>query len=345
MSALSANFYRANMALLCATLVGCSRERPVASADSKEQPLRVRVVVVQREVAPAILEITGTVRPLERALIAAKIAGTVDSLPLTLGQTVRRGDLLVRLTAPEFGARLTQARAQLAQAQREDKRARDLAAAGADTADAAHAAAERLQAARAAMEEATAMLAYTEIRAPYDGRVARKYAYPGDLATPGSPLLALENLSAFQVETAVPVSVATHVKLGDALPVHVAGASDAMTGTVAEIAGAADPATHTLEMKLALPAAAAALSGRTAQIEFAGLPSAGLFVPAGAVTRFGQMERVFVVVAGRAQLRLVQTGATRGGRVELLAGVAAGESVIVSPPTALRDGQGVQTAP
>jgi hypothetical protein len=68
-------------------------------------------------------------------------------------------------------------------------------------------------------------------------------------------------------------------------------------------------------------------------------------VPASAITRFGQMERVFVVANSLAQLRLVKTGVTHGDRIELLAGVAAGENVIVAPPATLRDGQPVTSAP
>ena len=67
-----------------------------------------------------------------------------------------------------------------------------------------------------------------------------------------------------------------------------------------------------------------------------------LRVPAEAVTTIGQMERVFVARDGRAELRLVKAGAVRGGRVEILSGLAEGERVVVTPPAGLREGQPLQ---
>ena len=291
-----------------------------------------------------MVAITGTVRPVERAVIAAKISGTIESLPLTLGQVVRRGELLARLAAPELSARLAQARAQLEQAEREEKRDRALAASGADTAEAARASAEHLRAAQASAAEAEAMLAYVEIRAPYDGRVARKFAYAGDLATPGAPLLELESAAVLQVEAPVPASLASNLRLGHELSVQVAGATPT-TGRIVEIASAADSATRTVLIKLALATPDPAWSGRAARLELPGAATESLLVPASSISRFGQMERVFVVIDRRAQLRLVRAGTLHGDRIELLAGVAAGEEVIIAPPGTLHDGQPVISVP
>lgn len=331
-------------AMVVAVSAGCSRPHP-KSVPAEAVALRVHVVTARREVAPALVEVPGIVRPVERASIAARMAGTIDSLPLTLGQPVQRGDLLVHLHAPELAARLERARALLAQAEREAERNRKLAAAGADTTDAAQAAEERFLAARAAVAEAEALLAYTEIRAPYDGRIAQKFAYPGDLATPGSPLLLLERASALQVEAAVPASLAPEIKLGAELVVQISGVPAPTTGRVAELAAAADADTHTVLVKLDLVAAAAAWSGRAVRVQLLGEPAEALLVPTSAVSRFGQMERVFVEVGHKAQLRIVRTGATRGDRVEIFAGIAADENVVLAPPDTLRDGQPIITGP
>jgi RND family efflux transporter MFP subunit len=326
-------------------LVGCTRQPTDSLTATTQAPVRVQVASIQGDPIATIVEITGTVRPAERAVIAAKISGVIESLPLTLGQTVQRGELLVRLAAPELAARLAQTRAQLDRAEREEKRERDLAATGADTADAARAATERLRAARAALAEAEAMLAYTEIHAPYDGRVAQKLAYPGDFASPGQPLLVLESTAPLQIEAAVPASLATTLALGAPLSASVSNVATPFRCVVAEIAAAADPTTHTVLVKLALSASDAALSGRAARVELPGPRAETLLVPVNAITRLGQMERVFVVTGGKAQLRLVKTGATHGDRVELLAGVSAGEQFVVAPPATLHDGQPVAAAP
>ena len=74
--------------------------------------------------------------------------------------------------------------------------------------------------------------------------------------------------------------------------------------------------------------------------------SATLVVPESAVTLFGQMERVFVVDAGgRAGLRIVKTGAKQNNMVEILAGLSAGEKVVVEGAATLRDGQPLEIQP
>lgn len=329
------------MAIL--SLSSCSRKRAEAPAPALTS-VRVQVTTVQREVAPAIIEVPGIVRPAERATIAARIPGVIETLSVTLGQSVKRGELLVGLATPELSARLAQARVQLEQAEREEKRNRELASSGADTADAARAAAERLRSASAAVAESEAMLAYAKICAPYDGRVAQKLVYAGDLATPGLPLLVFERASALQVEAAVPASLAPALMLGAEFAIQVSSVAAPTTGTVTEIAAAADPVSHTVLVKLDLSSPDPAWSGRTVRVQLRGEPAETLLVPTGCVSRFGQIERVFVVADTKAVLRLVKTGALHGDRIELLAGVTAGETIVLAPPGTLRDGQPILAA-
>jgi Cu/Ag efflux protein CusF len=69
--------------------------------------------------------------------------------------------------------------------------------------------------------------------------------------------------------------------------------------------------------------------------------TAALRVPASAVVQRGQMEMVFVVSDGKAQLRLVKIGKRIGAEVELVSGVSAGEKVVVADAAGLLDGQPV----
>src|SRR5689334_8462593 len=105
-------------------LAGCSRRAP--SAAEAMPPMRVQAVAVQRESLPVILETSGTVRAVQRAAIAAKVSGAIATLTVTLGQRVNAGEVLVAISAAELTARVAQARAQLAQVERELARERTL---------------------------------------------------------------------------------------------------------------------------------------------------------------------------------------------------------------------------
>ena len=66
----------------------------------------------------ALIEVAGTLQAAENAVIAAKVTGTVTKVPVVLGSSVKKGDLLVAISVGEIDARLSQAEAQLTQARR-----------------------------------------------------------------------------------------------------------------------------------------------------------------------------------------------------------------------------------
>lgn len=329
----------ASVAVFALTFAGCGRHEPAATAVPELPPAQVRLAKVRAHEAPALTETTGTVRPVQRAVLAAKVMGTIEELPVTLGQSVRAGEVLVKISAAEISARLLQAQAQLNLARRDLERERDLLEKGASTAETVNSLQDRVALTEAMVREAEAMLGYATLRAPFDGVVARKLVNAGDLASPGQPLLEIEGLGAFEIETSVPDSLAGALRIGLPIAVEIPAAGLHFEGRLAELSSAADPLARTVMAKIAVPANAAVRSGQFARVQVPGAPVRVLLVPAAAVSHFGQLERIFVASNGRAQLRLVKTGATRGDRIEIASGIDADESVVVDPPAGLRDGQ------
>ena len=324
-------------------LAGCDRHDS-AAARAESPPLPVRTVLATLEQLPILLEVPATVRPAERAIIASKLTGTVASFPLGLGQAVAAGDVLLTLNAPEAEARLRQAQAQLAAATRTAERERTLVAKGVNAPDAQRDAEDRLRYAQAAAAETEALLAYATVRAPFAGVMTEKHVLPGDLATPGLPLLVLESTFHLRAEGTIPEKTAAGLHPGDTLAVLLDDGAASVSGRLEEISAAADAVSRSVLVKVALPDGAAR-SGQFARLQVGNTLAGTLLVPAGAVTRFGQMERIFVVEQGRAVLRLVKTGRSLNGRSEILSGLNAGERVVLTPPPALRDGQPVTVQP
>jgi len=322
-------------------LAGCSRGPDSAPTDHPASvPVHTAIATSTR--TPRTQAVAGTVRPFERATLAAKVTGTVATTHLVVGQAVSAGEVLVTLQADEIGARSEQAQAALAQAEREYEREHSLETKGASTADAVHAADDRRRQARAAAQEAAAMLTYTQIAAPFSGVVTGEMVKPGDLATPGRPLFEIEGTDRLRAEVQVPESLALPA---NGTRVAVVLDDTTLQGQLAELSPSADPVSRTRLAKIDLPASAPARSGQFVRVLWPVDDEVALTVPAAAVSVLGQMERVFVVTAGHAQLRLVKTGARDGDRVEIAAGLDAGETVVVAPPAALRDGQPVEIQP
>lgn len=326
---------------LVVLLAGCG-DRESADSSATAAPVAVQVATVRRAVLPVTRLLAGNLRPLDRATVAARTAGTVAQADFSLGQVVNAGDVVVRLSAPELQARQDQALASLDQAKRELAREKELAATGASASDALRAATDRVRINEAAWREAVAVLGQTIIPAPFAGVITRKYAYQGDVAHPGAPLFELEARGHLRAELQVPetlpapgVGSALRIDLGDGFVV----------GTLEELSPSADPSTHNREARVGLPAGVVARSGQFVRAEWPAGSIEGLVAPAACVGLFGQIERVFVVTAGHAELRLVRPGPASGTEVRILSGLAEGETVIVSPPASLRDGDAVRVIP
>lgn len=329
------------VALAFASAIGCSRGHDESRARAPETgpAIPVTVAPVERLTTPRLIEVPGTVRPVDRATVSAKVMGTIDSIAITLGQRVARGDVLLTISAAEIEARLAQAEARLEQVTRDYEREKGLLADGASTDAAVRSLESEQRAARAGVAEARTMLSYTRITAPFDGVIAARFVNEGDLATPGVRLVEIEGIGRLRVETEVPESLGT---IAPGTPVGVQVAGNDIQGTLAEISAAADEQSRTVFAKIDLPAGAQVRSGQFARASFPAGQGEILAVPATAISLFGQMERVFVVENGRAALRLVRTGARRGEHVEVLGGLDAGEQVVTSTPNGLRDGQPVE---
>lgn len=200
----------------------------------------------------------------------------------------------------------------------------------------------RIDQAKADVANARVYVGYSRIAAPIDGVVVSRQADVGYLATPGMPLLTIENNSRYQLHASVEESRLGTIHLND--QVHVlleALANTELNGTVEEIVPAADPATRSYIVKIALPNTGDIhlRSGLYGKARFVAGQRKILSVPQTAVTQQGQLVGVFVVdQSGVARLRLVKTGRVYGNQVELLSGLNEGEEIISEVITSVRDG-------
>ena len=324
-------------------LAGCGKPHEGRNVAQAELPTaQVRTQVVESKALAAFEEVVGTVRASLRATIEAKTSGRITDMPVVLGQTIRTGELLARLDAPEIKARLQQAQAALQQAERDRKRVSVLFDQQAATRADYDAADARYLVAKGAVAEARAMMGYVEILAPFAGVVTRKRADVGDLAAPGKPLLDIEDPSRLQLEADVPEGIAANIKPNVRMTIRLGELNGDLSGTVAEIAPIADPTSRTFRVKLDLPGRAGLMSGQFARLLVPVGETTCVRLPSSAVVQRGQMELVFTVENQHARLHLVKTGRRVNDETEILSGLDAGDSVVVDNPQQLVDGQPVQ---
>jgi RND family efflux transporter MFP subunit len=159
---------------------------------------------------------------------------------------------------------------------------------------------------------------------------------PGNMASPGTPLMRVEDTRGFRLDVRVDESRIGQISPDAIVPVTLdAGADGAITidGTVAEISRAVDADARAFVVKIALPQRPGLRSGTFGRARFNARPRRALVVPAGALVHRGQMTSAFVVDKGIARVRLVSASGT-----EVLAGLSEGDVVIVAPPPTVTDG-------
>jgi RND family efflux transporter MFP subunit len=329
---------------LSALLTGCGHDStPSQSPGLPTASVRAQVVESKSRIATE--EVVGTVRAKLRAVIEGKITGKIEQMLVVPGQQVKAGEMLAVIDAREVQARYDQAVAVRQQAEADLKRLTSLyeqkilSPAEFDSAQA------RARISVASMAEAETLLGYTKVSAPFNGVITRKHADVGDLATPGKPLLEMEDSSALRLEADVPEAVVGKLKLGDKLPVRISALENELEGIVSEIAPAADPNSRTFLVKLDLPNVPGLRAGQFGRVAMPVGETSALRVPISAVVRRGQMEIVFAVSDGKAQLRLVKTGKRIGDEVELVSGVSAGEKIVTDNAAGLIDGQPLNVQP
>lgn len=340
--------------ILLAVLAGCGGHEE-AAAPAPGRAMQAKSMIVSAAGHTAYHAAPATVVAQERAEVASRLMGYLSDIAVAEGQAVKRGQRLFTVDPLDVQGQVEQARAGVSQAEsayidakadyerfsnlfKEEvvsKQQLDKAKLQYDVA------AARLGQAKAGLGTASGQLRYATVTSPIAGVVTRKLANAGDLAAPGKPVLVVEDPSKLQVETQVPEAVLVMLKPGLSVPVEVDGVDGRVQGRVARISPAADPVSRTFLVKLDVPAAGLR-SGAFARVLFPAGEETTLAVPASALVNRAGIDGVFVLgKEGVAQFRMVRRGGDVGGLVEIQAGLAAGERIVVEGAEKLESGDKV----
>jgi RND family efflux transporter MFP subunit len=325
-------------------ITACGQQDPAPAAD----PVDVATFEVSADAAPTERLFDGTVEAVNEATISAQTAGRVTAIPFDVNDRVPAGAMMLRIHSTEQVAGLEQARAALAEASaREDEaqaryrrihdmyQRRVVAKAQYDEASAARdAAVARLEAARAGIAAATEGVAYTEVRAPFAGVVTQRHVRGGEIVAPGAPLVSTASLDALRVVVEVPQSIAPLVREATKAAVYIADQRVESAGVT--LFPSAQAGSGTFRARFDLPNDVQGIApGMFVKVGLITGRSDHLTVPRAAVVERSEMRAVYVVAPdGRVWLRQVRLGRVTGDRVEVLAGLAAGERISLEPATA-----------
>lgn len=330
--------------LALATLLascGHSGETP-APADLPAHTATLATVDSAR--VPRLVEASGLVQPLRQTTLTGRGTGPVIAVRVKAGDIVSEGQVLVEIQKEMNEGMLHQAEGALAQAEaahtlaeqnfQRFSRLFERQACSQLELDAAlmqrDQAAGAVKQAKGAVASARSVSDETRLRAPFRGRVVDTLVDLGDLAAPGRPLVILHSLEGSEFWITVPEGEAAGLAVGQ--PVEVAldsrSSRGRLAGSIHEVVPMADPATHSVSVRISLPESDL-LAGSHGRAWLPAGERAGLGIPREAVYRSGGLDLVCMVdEQGLARTRAVTLGETRDGRVEVLSGLAAGQRVV-----------------
>lgn len=299
--------------------------------------------VVERRLVPSALPAEAVIEATRQATVAAQVSGRVVDLRVDAGQTVRQGQLLLRLEAREASEAAAAARAALANARVQYERTQRLQQQKFVSQAAVDKARADFEAARANYDAAQAGQGHAVLLAPISGIVAERYIEAGEMAVPGKPLLTIFEPGGLRAVASVPQSRQADVRAARRALIEFRESGLRLEATRITVLPAADAGTHALTVRVDLPAdisgkagtagevSRAVTPGMAARVHFVTGEVARLTVPESAIARRGAVTAVYVQAAdGRLHLRQVRLGEPQAdGESEVLAGLAAGERIAV----------------
>jgi membrane fusion protein, multidrug efflux system len=325
---------------------------------------RVRVMPAEAVSGDRTLRLPARTAPIEEAAVFPRATGIIAERRVDIGDEVRAGQVLAVVNAPELENDLAQARAEVRSAQAQEKltlanrqRAESLvkngmiSQQGLNTQTTEH---DRAVATREAAEQHVKrlqqMVGFKTVRAPFAGVVTARNIERGDRVVAdqgngGLPLYRIARMDKLRVQVDVPQNAAAFVKPGTAAELRFAELPGrSLPAKVTRSSGVIDSQVGAMRVEMVVENTAPRLpAGMSGEISMRlPAPATATSVPTNAiVTRQGQP--LVATLNGENVLRFaqVQLGRNLGPRVEVLDGLTAGTSVVLSPNTMLRDGDRV----
>ncbi|MDO8465366.1 MAG: efflux RND transporter periplasmic adaptor subunit [Gallionella sp.] len=327
------------------------------------EPLRpVKAVRVSMEPGEAAFSLPGEVRARHEAPLAFRVGGKIIECKVSLGDTVRRGQLLARLEPNDYdlaaqagAASAAEARSASILAEAELARYRNLrekgfvSAAMLDQKQAsADAARARLDAMRSAHTGQSRQVNYTALTAESNGIITGYNCNAGQVVGAGQPVLHLAQSGEKEILVHLPEAELARFRSAAGFTVSLNALPDkSYKGTLRELAGAADPATRTYAARIAVKNADAAMQlGMSAIAKTQSAGELAIRLPLAAV--FGRDNKSLVWQvdeAGIVHAASIAVAAIEGNMVRIASGLAEGSTVVVAGANLLRDGEKVKLLP
>lgn len=311
----------------------------------EERPSPVLIATVERGTIQGQIRAASTIEAELQVTVHAESTGRITSLSLEEGDEVKEGDTLARIRRDAQSLGFERAETNLADVQREFERVEKLYQQGIASQSEYDQAKSNVDAARLDIKDRRRDLSNTVIKAPFSGIVTRRFVSEGGFVTSGAQVFEITDFETLVARVYVPEKELDRIEVGQPADIVGKAAKNRQgVGEVKRIAPIVDATTGTVKVTIGLPdtlagGATGFLPGMYAEVTLTTEVHADVpIVPKPALVHEDEQTFVFIAEGERAKKQLIEVGLSDDDFVEVVAGIEAGERIIVAGQTGLKDG-------
>jgi membrane fusion protein (multidrug efflux system) len=310
------------------------------------EAVSVDALIIRPEILHHEIKSTGTAMADEEVSLRTETGGRVISINFREGAAVSKGDLLLKINDAELQARLKKVELEIELAEEMEYRQRKLLEKEGVSREEYDKTLSRLNTLKADRDLIAAGIDKTEVRAPFDGIIGLRKVSPGAYISTGTGIARLVRMRPLKIEFSVPQKYSAHVSAGDTVEFQSTKKAERYIAEIYAIEPKIDPETRMLAIraifsnrnKELLPGAYVDLNLILDEIEDA------LMIPTQALVPGISGEFVYLYKNGKAAKQIVKIGIRTPERVQIVEGLAPGDTLISSGIIQLRPGIPVQLA-
>lgn len=320
------------------------KSKAAGSKNSKKPPTPVTVFVIGEAELEDKLYASGTIVANESSELKAEASGNITYINFPEGNTVSAGTLLLKVNDADLRAQFDKIKIQLKLAEDSEKRLKNLLQVSGVSQQEYDVALSNLHSLKADSAYHQAQIAKTEVRAPFNGVVGIRNVSLGSYITPATTVAQIHQISLVKIDFSIPEKYSSLFKVGDIIKFQTEGLN---TNYQAKIT-VKDPLIELNTRNVRYRAVTSnprseLMPGAFARVELSlkDKPNT-IFVPTEAIIPVLKGKKVYVLNAGLAEEKLVETGLRTEDHVQILSGLSTGDSVVVNGNFQLKNGSPVK---
>ena len=309
-------------------------------------PLVVDAFVVRPYAISDNVEVPGSLLPFEETQIRAEVGGRIVGLNIQEGGSAAKGTMLVKLFDQDLQAQLKKLQVQLQIKVKSEERSAELLKINGISQQDYDLAALDVENLKADILGTEIAISKTEIRAPYAGRLGLRNVSLGSYISPTEIVTTIRQVDQLKLDFAIPEKYAKDITKGYKVKFRVDGGEQEHTATVIATENSVDQNTRTLRIKAVVNRTHAELvPGVFAKVNLQlGRDDQALMVPTQALIPSARNKQVVVLRGDSVQFNVVETGIRDSAYVQVLKGIQAGDTIIISGLMAIRPNAKVKVA-